>query len=94
MDDLEKMYSQLTQEQCTTIAQQYMQQFSETGNVASQQKFAHLNVSTVTAHDLADMHKHADTTHPGMLQQVRKHPFVTAALGALAIYEVDKHFGK
>ena len=90
----EELYNKLTPEQRETIAHQYLQQFQETGNPATQQKFASIEPKKASAKDLAAMHKHAETTHPGLLQTVRSHPLVIAAFSAVAAYEVDRHFTK
>jgi hypothetical protein len=39
------------------------------------------------------MHEHAVQHNKGALGVVLKHPVVTAALGAFAVYELDKHLG-
>lgn len=88
---LEEVYNQLPQEQRTALAQQFMQQFQQKGTA---QQFANVNLSTVTAKQLVEMHDHAGQNHPGFLQGLTKHPLLIGVLGGLTAYEVDKHFNK
>lgn len=90
----EELYNSLTPEQRAAIAQQFQAQFQQTGQDSTVKKFATVDPSTVSAKQLADMHKHAADNHPGVLGTIRNHPMLAAALGAFGAYELDKHFGK
>jgi hypothetical protein len=83
-------YSQLNQGQTTQIAQEFISRFRNTNDPQAQQ-YAQLNPSQVTPAQLAEMHQYAGQQHPGILQEVMKHPVITAALGGFAAYELHKN---
>lgn len=83
-------YGQLSQADRTQLAQTFLEEMRKEDH-ASYEKFAHIDLSTVTADQLADMHNHAAHAHPNVFGIVMKHPIITAALAGFAAYEVDKH---
>jgi len=88
-DDPAAVYAQLPPDQRAVIAQEFMQQFKQSGDPISQQ-FAGLNPNNITPQQLSVMHQQA-RKHPGVLERVMQHPIAVAALGGFAAYEIDKH---
>lgn len=85
-------YGQLDQSQRTQLAQSFLDEMKKEDH-ASYERYAHVDLSTVTAAQLADMHNHAATNHPNVFGTVMKHPVITAALAGFAVYELDKRLG-
>lgn len=91
--DPQQIYSQLSPEQRSTIAQQFIQGYQREGGSGAQQ-FASLDPKNVSPQQLAQMHQDARQNHPGILGEVMKHPVASAALGGFAAYELHKHLGE
>ncbi len=89
----EQVYGQLTPEQRAAIARQFQQGLQESAHPEAQQ-LAQVTPETASPEHLAQMHTHAAQHNRGLLGVVLNHPVATAALGAFAIYELDKHLGK
>ena len=89
----EQVYAQLTPEQRTALARQFQQGLQQSDHPAAQQ-LAQVAPDAATPEQLAQMHAHAVEHNKGLLGTVMNHPVATAALGAFAIYELDKHLGK
>lgn len=85
----EQIYAQLNPDQRAAIAQEFMQQFQQSGDPIAQQ-FSRLDPHSVTPHQLATIHQHA-RKNPDVLEHVMRHPIASAALGGFAAYEIDKH---
>ena len=88
-DDPSAIYAQLNPDQRAAIAQEFMQQFQQSGDPIAQQ-FSGLNPRSVTPQQLATIHQQA-RKNPGVLEHVMRHPIAAAALGGFAAYEIDKH---
>lgn len=88
----QEVYAQLTPEQRAALAQQFQQQLAQSDHPEAQQ-LAQVDPQTATPEHLAQMHDHAATHNKGALGIVLNHPVATAALGAFAIYQLDKHLG-
>lgn len=86
-------YEQLDQSQRTQIARSFLDEMKKE-NHASYEKYEHVDLNTVTAAQLADMHDHAAKNHPAVIGVVMEHPVITAALAGFAVYQLDKHLGK
>jgi len=86
-------YGQLDQAQRTQLAQTFLEEMKKEDH-ASYERFSHVDLNTVTARELADMHDHAAANHPNVFGLVMQHPVITAALAGFAVYEVDRHLGK
>jgi hypothetical protein len=86
----EQIYAQLSPDQRTAIAREFMQGLQQEGSPMAQQ-FAGMDPSQVSPQQLAAMHKHASQNHPGLLGRVMRHPIAMAALGGFAAYEIDRH---
>jgi hypothetical protein len=89
----ETAYSQADQAHLPTIAQEFINRFSGV-NTPQAQQYAQVDPNSVTPDQLAEMHRYASDSHPGLLGEVMQHPFITAALGGFAIYEADTHLRK
>ena len=89
----EEMYARLTPEQRAALAQQFQQHFAQSDHPEAQQ-LAQVDPQAASAEHLAQMHEHAAKHNKGALGIVLNHPVATAALGAFAIYQLDKHLGK
>jgi len=83
-------YSQLDQAQRTQLAQQFMQRLREEHSSHVKQ-FEHIDLNTITAAQLAEIHDAAAQNHPAILNDVMNHPVITAALAGFAAYQLDKH---
>lgn len=88
-DDPAAVYAQLNPDQRAAIAQEFMQQFQQSGNPIAQQ-FSGLDPRSVTPQQLATIHQQA-RKNPTVLERVMKHPIAAAALGGFAAYEIDRH---
>ena len=86
------VYQQLSPEQRQAIAQQFINEYQQSGHPAAQQ-FAALDPNAVSSQQLADMHEEARKSHPNVLGKVMQHPVATAAIGGFAAYEIAKHLG-
>ena len=86
------LYAQLTPEQRTAFAQQFVTQFQNSGNAQSQQIAASVDPKTATPQQLADMHQHASENHPGFLEGLLNHPVAVAAFAGLATYGTERYF--
>ena len=89
----EQVYAQLTPEQRAALAQQFQQHLAQSDHPEAQQ-LAQVDPQAATPEHLAQMHEHAAKHNKGALGLVLNHPVATAALGAFAIYQLDKHLGK
>jgi hypothetical protein len=85
------LYAQMTPEQRTAFAQEFIKQFQQSGNPQSQQ-LASVEAEKATPEQLGAMHEHASQEHPGFLEKLVQHPIASAALGGLAVYGVEKYF--
>jgi hypothetical protein len=88
--DVQSLYAQLTPEQRSAVAQQFIQGFGQSNNPMAQQ-FAQMDPSQVSPQQLAAMHQHASQEHHGLFGGILRHPILTAALAGFGIYEVEKH---
>ena len=86
-------YAQLTQAQRTELATHFLEQMKQ-ANHEAYNTYSHIDVSTVTAEQLAELHDHTARHLPNVFGLVMAHPVITAALAGFAVYEVDKHLGK
>ncbi|MGH2503503.1 MAG: hypothetical protein ACRDID_13435 [Ktedonobacterales bacterium] len=86
-------YGQLDQAQRTQLAQTFLEEMKKEDH-ASYDRYAHVDLNTVTAEQLADMHNHAAAHHKNAFGVVMDHPIMTAALAGFAVYELDRHLGK
>lgn len=86
-------YGQLSQDQRTELATHFLDQMKQSNHEAYE-KYSHVDVSTVTAEQLADLHDHTAKHLPNVFGVVMEHPVITAALAGFAIYELDRHLGK
>lgn len=91
--DPQALYAQLTPEQRSAIAREFIQQFQQTNHPQAQQ-FAQMDPNNVSPQQLAAMHQHATQQHPGIFGSVMRHPILTAALAGFGVYEVEKHLGR
>jgi hypothetical protein len=89
----EQVYAQLTPEQRAAIAQQFQQGLAQSDHPDAQQ-LAQVAPEDASPEQVAQMHTHAAQHNKPLLGVVLNHPVATAALGAFAIYELDKHLGK
>ena len=85
--NLEEMYSKMSPDQRSQLAQMIQQRMG--GNVATQ-----VDPNNPTPQQMADLHREVQQKNPGLLGEIRKHPLVAAGLGAVAAFELDKHFGR
>jgi hypothetical protein len=90
---LQEVYALLAPEQRAAIAQQFQAALQQSPHPDGQQ-LSQIDPTAATAEDVAKMHEHAVQHHKGALDIVLRHPVMTAALAAFAIYELDKHLGK
>ncbi len=88
--DPRQIYAQLSPQQRSAVAQQFIQGFQRSGEPGAQQ-WANLDPNNVGPDQLAQMHQQAKQNHPGILGEVMAHPVVTAALGGFAAYELHKN---
>jgi hypothetical protein len=88
----QEVYARLTPEQRAALAEQFQAGLQQSDHPEAQQ-LAQVPPQEATAEQLAQMHEHAATHNKGLLGVVLAHPVATAALGAFAIYELDKHLG-
>lgn len=88
----EEVYARLTPEQRAALAQQFQQGLQQSDHPEAQQ-LAQVDPQAASSEDLAKMHAHAAEHNKGVLGLVLNHPVATAALGAFAIYELDRHLG-
>lgn len=86
------LYAQLSPDQRAAFAQQFIQQFQQSGNPQSQQIAASVNPQTATPQQLADLHQHASENHPGFLEGLLNHPVAVAAFSGLAVYGTERYF--
>ena len=89
-ENLEQMYAQLSPDQRSAFAQEFIQRLQREGNPMAQQ-FASMDPSQITPQHLAALHQEARQNHPGVLGRMMHHPIIAGALGAFAAYELDKH---
>lgn len=89
----QEVYARLTPEQRAALAQQFAQGLQGSDHPVAQQ-LSQVDPQTATPEQVAQMHEHAREHHKGLLHLVMDHPVATAALGAFAIYEVEKHINK
>jgi hypothetical protein len=90
---LHDVYAQLSPEHLAAIAQHFLSGLGESDHPEAQE-LSQLDHQTATAADVARMHEHAAKHNHGVLHFVLKHPVVTAILGGIAIYEIEKHLKK
>jgi hypothetical protein len=88
----QEVYAQLSPEQRTALAQQFQAALQGSDHPEAKQ-LSQIDPQTVTSEALAKMHEHAAQHNKGALSRVLSHPVATAALGAFAAYELDKHLG-
>lgn len=88
--DPAQIYQQLSPDQRAAVAQQFMQQYQQSGDPAAQQ-WTNMDPHNVSPQQLAQMHEYAAKNRPGILGDVMRHPVVSAALGGFAAYEIHKH---
>jgi hypothetical protein len=89
----QQVYAQLSPQQRSAVAQQFIQDFQRSGAPEARQ-WGNLDPNNVGPDQLAQMHRRASQNHPGVLGEVMRHPVVTAALGGFAAYELDKDLGQ
>jgi hypothetical protein len=89
----EQVYAQLSPDQRAAIARQFQQGLSQSSHPEAQ-RLAQVAPDSASPQQVAQMHAHAAQHHKGLLGEVMNHPVASAALGAFAIYELDKHIGK
>lgn len=89
----EQVYAQLSPEQRAAIARQFQQGLQQSSHPEAQH-LAQVAPESASAAQVAQMHAHAAQHNKGLLGEVMNHPVATAALGAFAIYELDRHLGK
>ena len=75
------------------LAQQFQAGLQQSDHPEAQQ-LAQVAPEAATPEHLVQMHDHAAQHNKGLLGTVLNHPIATAALGAFAIYQLDKHLGK
>lgn len=83
-------YGKLDQAQRTQLAQEFVAKLGAEHD-SQAQHYAQMDLSTISAAQLAEMHDHIAHHHPGVFGEVMKHPILTAALAGFATYEVEKH---
>ncbi len=88
-----EVYARLTPEQRAALAQQFQTGLQQSDHPEAQQ-LAQVMPEAATPEHLAQMHAHAAQHNKGLLGTVLSHPVATAAIGAFAIYELDRHLGK
>lgn len=88
-----EIYARLSPEQRAALAQQFQQGLQQSDHPDAQQ-LAQVDPQSATPDHLAQMHAHAAQHNKGLLGLVLQHPVATAALGAFAIYELDRHLGE
>lgn len=91
--DPQALYAQMTPEQRSAVAREFMQHFQQTNHPQAQQ-FAQMDPNNVSPQQLAAMHQHAAQEHPGIFGKVMRHPILTAALAGFGVYEIEKHLGR
>jgi len=84
------VYSQVNRAHLPQIAQQFINRFQGKSDPQSQQ-YAQLDPQTATPEQVAQMHEHAATHHPGIVDEVLEHPVITSVLAGAAIYELQKY---
>jgi len=84
------VYSQVNRVHLPQIAQQFIDRFQGKSDPQSQQ-YAQLDAQNATPEQVAQMHEHAATHHPGIVDEVLEHPVITSAVAGLAIYELQKY---
>lgn len=87
--NVEELYSQIPPDKRAAVAQELLSKLQQAGGG---QQFAGIDPNNATPQQLAAMHEHAAQNHPGILQDLGKHPILVGALGAVSAYELDKHF--
>jgi hypothetical protein len=88
-----EVYARLTPEQRAALAQQFQAGLQQSDHPEAQ-RLAQVAPEATTPEHLAQMHEHAAQHNKGLLGTVLSHPVATAAIGAFAIYELDKHLGR
>jgi hypothetical protein len=88
----EEVYARLSPEQRAALAQQFQQGLQQSDHPEAQ-RLAQVDPQSATPEQVAEMHAHAAAHNKGLLGTVLNHPVATAALGAFAIYELDRHLG-
>jgi hypothetical protein len=88
-----EVYARLTPEQRTALAQQFQAGLQQSDHPEAQQ-LSQVAPEAATPEQLAQMHEHAAQHNKGLLGTVLNHPIATAAIGAFAIYQLDKHLGQ
>ena len=83
-------YGQLDQTQRAQLAREFLDRLSGEHDPIVQ-KFSGVDLTTISASQLAELHDHAAHNHKGIFGEVMKHPLLTAALAGFAVYEIDKH---
>ena len=86
-------YGQLSQAQRTELATHFLDEMKK-DNHEAYEKYAQVDVNTVTPEQLAELHDHAAKHMPNVFGTVMAHPVITAALAGFAVYELDRHLGK
>lgn len=86
----EAVYAQLNPQQRTTLAQEFIRGFRQSGNPRAE-PFISLNPKKVTLQQLAAMHQHAREEQTGVLVRVMRHSIVAALLGDFGAHEIDKY---
>lgn len=86
-------YGQLSQAQRSDMATHFLEQMKQ-ANHEAYEKYAHVDVNTVTPEQLAEMHDHTAKHLPNVFGAVMAHPVMTAALAGFAVYELDRHLGQ
>jgi len=92
-ENLEHVYSQLSPDQQSAVARDFMEALQKE-NSPLMQKFAGMDPSQINPKQLAQMHQEAREKHPGVLSRMMHHPIIAGVLGAFAAYEIDKHLTK
>jgi len=83
-------YGNLSPAERAQLAQEFLNKLHEQHDKFAD-KFAALDLNTITPAQLAELHDHVAHNHPGIFGEVMKHPVLTAALAGFAVYEIDKH---
>jgi hypothetical protein len=86
------MYEKLNPEQRASVAKQFHSALQEAGHPEAE-ALTQVAAEHATAEDLAKLHVETGNHSVGLLRDVLGHPVVTAAIGAFATHELDKHFG-
>ena len=87
---VQEIYARLTPEQLAALAQQFQQGLQHSDHPVAQQ-LAQVDPRAATPEEVARMHEHMAEHHQGWLGLVMAHPVATAALGAFADHEAEKH---